>query len=137
MPKKKFKKSPHLIVKRGIHGLGLFAGEEIKRSDFVIAYVGEKLTTKEANRRGGRYLFVLNRKHTLDGKARSNRARYINHSCKPNCYVERDPHKETLEIFARRRIMPGEELSYDYGKEYMDEIIGGVKNCKCEIHVGK
>ncbi len=128
------KRPPKLVVKRGLHGLGLFAGEEIRRSDFVVDYVGEKITNKEADRRGGRYLFEINRYHTIDGKSRKNIARYINHSCKPNCYAEVDKKKETLEIYAKKRIAPGEELNYDYGEEYFKVIIGGAKKCQCILH---
>jgi uncharacterized protein len=134
MPKKK---RPKLELKKGTHGLGLFATEEIKRGEFVIAYVGEIISNKEADRRGGRYLFELNRYHTLDGKARSNLARYANHSCKPNCFIELDKKKETVEIYAKKNIHSGEEITYDYGKEYFDSIIGGAKKCKCAVHGGR
>lgn len=131
MPKKR---QPKLILKKGIHGLGLFAGEEIKRGDFIIEYTGEKITNDEADRRGGRYLFQINRYHTIDGKGRNNLARYINHSCKPNSFVEADKKLETIKIYCKRRIKPGEEVNYHYGEEYFKEIIKGAKNCKCEVH---
>ncbi|KKT88588.1 MAG: SET domain-containing protein [Candidatus Moranbacteria bacterium GW2011_GWC2_45_10] len=76
---KKFK------VKRSSAGLGLFATESIAKGDFVIEYTGEKITHSVANERRGKYLFTLNSRYVIDGRGRENLARYINHSCKPNC----------------------------------------------------
>ncbi len=115
-------------VGRSYAGLGLFAKEPIARGDFVIEYVGKILTTKEAENHLGKYLFEVNSKWTIDGATRSNTARYINHSCKPNCEVEIK--KNRVLIFAKRAIPVGEELSYDYGKEYVDEFIKPY-GCKC------
>jgi SET domain-containing protein len=113
---------------RSYAGLGLAAKEPIKRGDFVIEYVGKILTTKEAENHLGKYLFEVNSKWTIDGATRTNTARYINHSCKPNCEVEIK--KERVLIFAKRDIAVGEELSYDYGKEYVDEFIKPY-GCRC------
>jgi SET domain-containing protein len=86
-----------------------------------VEYTGLLLPADEAYRRGGRYLFEVNSKWIIDGKGRENISRYINHSCRPNC----EPRTRGMRvlIYARRRIRPGEELSYDYGKEYFDELI--------------
>jgi len=120
-----------LIVKRGAHGLGLFAMHSIKKGECVIEYTGEKITVDEANRRGGQYLFELNDNYTVDGKDRKNLARYINHSCKPNCYPEIDEAEEHIMIYAKRTIKAGEELCYDYGKEFWNVHINP-KGCRCE-----
>lgn len=117
-------------VKRSSAGLGLFATAEFKKGELVIEYTGEKITEEEANRRGGRYLFELNDHWTIDGKGRANTARYLNHSCKPNCYPELDEKEEHIYIFAKRKILIGEELTYDYGKMYVDDLIGHGK-CLC------
>lgn len=122
------KKYDHVKVKKGSHGLGLFALRDFKKGEFIIEYTGEKITQEEANRRGGQYLFELNSKWNIDGKGRENTARYINHSCKPNCEVEIK--KGRILIEAKRKIEKGEELSYDYGKEFFDEHIKP-KKCRC------
>jgi uncharacterized protein len=119
-----------LVVKRSFAGLGLFAKVPFRKGDFVIEYKGQLISTDEADKRGGRYLFDVNKRWTVDGSTRKNIARYINHSCRPNCEV--DIYKKQLLIYARRNIAVGEELSYDYGKEYVDEFIrpGG---CRCQV----
>lgn len=125
------RKGPKLRVKKSSAGLGLFADEDIKKDAFVIEYIGEKITLEESNVRGGKYLFTLNKKFVIDGKARSNTARYINHSCKPNCEVEIYERKWQINVYAKRNIKAGEELTYDYGKEYWDEHIKPF-GCRCE-----
>jgi SET domain-containing protein len=119
-----------LKVKKGINGLGLFTTVPIKKGDCIIEYVGDILTTdEEVNKRGGQYLFEVSKKKTIDGSVRSNTARYINHSCKPNCEV--DIIKTRVFIYAKRNIKEGEELFYDYGKEFWNEYIKP-KGCRCE-----
>ena len=120
----------NFLVKRSSAGLGLFADKEFKKGELIIEYVGEKITEEEANRRGGKYLFELNDNWTIDGKARENTARYINHSCKPNCYPELDEKEEHVHIYAKRAIKPGEECTYNYGKFYFDTEIKP-HGCKC------
>lgn len=119
------------VVKRGTHGLGLFTTTEFKKGELVTEYTGEKITVDEANRRGGQYLFELNDNFTVDGKDRINKARYINHSCAPNCYPEIDEDEEHIYIYAKRAIKAGEELTYNYGKEFWDVHIKP-KNCRCD-----
>ena len=118
-------------VKRSSAGLGLFTTEAIAKGELVIEYTGEKITEAEANRRGGKYLFELNDNWTIDGKARENKARYLNHSCRPNCYPELDEKEEHIFIYAKRNIKTGEELTYHYGKMYFDDLIGKA-GCGCE-----
>lgn len=118
-----------LAVKRGINGLGLFAKKEIKKGDCVIEYVGEIISGAEANRRGGRYLFETSKNRHIDGTTRTNTARYINHSCRPNCEAETIGGR--VFIFAKRKILPGEELFYDYGKDYWQSYIKP-KGCLCQ-----
>jgi len=121
----------HLVVKKSKSGLGLFTRQPLKKGELVIEYTGEKITEAEANRRGGKYLFELNDNWTIDGKGRENKARYLNHSCKPNCYPELDENEERIFIYAKRKIEPGEELTYHYGKMYFNDLIG--KNgCRCD-----
>jgi len=117
------------IVKKSSAGLGLYAKTPLKRGEFVIEYVGKLLTAEEANKKGGKYLFEVNSKWTIDGSERSNIARYINHSCHPNCeaYIV----GKKVKIRAVKNIKAGEELSYDYGKDYFDEHIKP-HGCRCK-----
>lgn len=118
------------VVKRSSAGLGLFAQKAFKKGDRIIEYTGERITHDEANRRGGRYLFILNKKVIIDGKKHANTARYINHACKPNAeavYYEED---DAVFIEAKKAIAIGDEITYNYGKEYWDEYMGGGR-CKC------
>lgn len=121
-------------IKKTSYGLGLFAKVPFKRGQFVIEYTGEKITDEEADRRGGKYLMAFEKGYTVDGKGRENTARYANHSCKPNCTAFIDRHK--LLIRARKNIQPGEEITYDYGKEYWDDYIKPY-GCKCNSCLGK
>ncbi len=129
MPAKKYsdiKRS--LKVVKTHSGLGMKTLEPIEKGGFVIEYVGPILTEKEANARGGKYLFETSKNRFIDGTDRSNTARYLNHSCKPNCEVEIKGGR--VLIFATRAIKAGEELEYDYGKEYFDEHIKPF-GCRC------
>ncbi len=132
------KKSEKLIVKRSRAGLGLFANTEFKRGDFIVEYTGELISDEEADNRGGKYLFILNKKQVIDGKRRNNIARYINHGCTPNAEAESDEDEMKVRILARRKILPGDEITYDYGKEYWDEYIKPF-GCRCTscLNLGK
>lgn len=123
------------VVKRSSAGLGLFANREYKKGEQIIEYTGETVTEEEANRRGGKYLFELNDNWTIDGKGRSNTARYINHSCKPNAYPELTEDEKQVFIFAKRTIKPGEEITYNYGKFYFNMEIKphGCRCAACQI----
>ncbi len=118
------------VVGRGTHGLGLFTKIQFKKGDLVTEYTGEKITTDEANIRGGQYLFELNDNWVIDGRDRKNDSRYINHSCRPNCYPEIDEDEKHILIYAKRGIKIGEELTYDYGKEFWNTHIK-TKGCRC------
>lgn len=120
----------NVAVKRGAHGLGLFATAPIKKGELIAEYWGEVITEDEANRRGGKYLFELENERAIDGKTRKNVARYINHSCTPNCEPEEDVEKRRVFIHARRNIREGEELGYNYGKFYWETHIKPLK-CRC------
>jgi SET domain-containing protein len=119
-----------LDVKKSKAGLGLFAGEPIKKGVRIIEYIGEKVSAEEANKRGGKYLFEINTKWTIDGTNRKNTARYINHACgkTANCEAEND--RGRIFILAKKSIETGDELTYDYGNEYFDEHIKP-HGCRC------
>ena len=117
-------------VKRSKAGLGLFATTPIKKDEEIIEYTGELISEDEANERGGKYLFRIDDNWTIDGKDRKNVARYINHSCRPNAEAELNEDEQRVFILAKRAIKPGEEIAYDYGKEYFDDHIKPT-GCRC------
>ncbi len=132
MVKKKGKFVPggfELKVKRSRAGLGLFAMQDIPKGKCIIEYKGRVISKEEEYKSKSQYLFEVNKNKTIDGTARSNTARYINHSHRPNCEVE--IYKARVYIFSRRTIKAGEELHYDYGKDFFNEHIKP-KGCRCE-----
>lgn len=110
-------------------GMGLFALTSLKKGEFVIEYTGVKIPTSLADELSTKYLFELDDEWTIDGSSRLNTARYINHSCRPNC--EADIRAGKILIFALRNVKEGEELSMDYGDEYFDEFIRP-NGCRCD-----
>ena len=104
-----------------IHGRGVFAAHPIVAGTPVLEYVGERITKAESLRRceqNNQYIFHLDEEHDLDGNVDWNPARFINHSCSPNCESEmRDGH---ILISALRDIAPGEELTFNYGYDMED-----------------
>ncbi len=115
-------------IKKSSAGLGLFAMEDIPKDKFIIEYFGKILSVDAADKKGGRYLFEINSKKVIDGTPRRNIARYINHSCRPNC--ETNIVKGKIYIYSRRKIKEGEELNYDYGREYFNDQIKPF-GCRC------
>lgn len=129
--KKKTKYQPAgycLVIKRSRAGLGLFADEEIPRGICLIEYVGRVISKREEYTSRSKYLFEINSRRTIDGQARSNIARYINHSCRPNAEIEIK--KRRVWIMSKRKIKTGEEICYDYGEDYWNEHIKP-KGCRC------
>ena len=120
-----------LRVKRSSAGLGLFATRPYKKGEHIIEYFGRTISREEEYTSKSKYLFEVHSRKTIDGTARENFARYINHSCRPNC--EPNIAKGRVWIDAIRGIKPGEELSYDYGEEYVNEHIkpSGCRCAKC------
>jgi hypothetical protein len=117
-----------LAVRRSRTGRGLFTVGPIEKGRCVVEYTGRVLSEAETYTSRSKYLFAVSTRKTIDGRAKSNIARYINHSCRPNCEVEIS--RGRVYILARRAIKPGEELFYDYGTEYLDQHIRP-KGCKC------
>ncbi len=109
-------------------GYGLFAAASIREGDFVLEYKGRHIPSAATDTMKTRYLFEVDASWTIDGSSRDNTARYINHSCAPNCEAELKDGK--VLIFASRDIEHGEELSIDYGEEYFKEFIEPY-GCKC------
>ncbi|HEY1544551.1 MAG TPA: SET domain-containing protein [Xanthobacteraceae bacterium] len=116
-------------VARSRTGLGLFATEPIRKGKFIIEYWGQRVRWRDVEDEDqNRYYFDLNTRWAIDGADRRNTARYINHSCKPN--AEPYEMRGKIKIYARRGIKPGEEITYDYGKEYFEQFLEPV-GCKC------
>lgn len=125
VPTSKFK----LRTARGVSGIGIFALEEIPKGKRIIEYIGKNVSVGKQQSATGRYLFTTGRKKMIDGNIKENLARFINHSCRPNC--EADGPSGKVFIYAKRKIRAGEELAYDYGEEYFDDYIKPI-GCKCK-----
>jgi uncharacterized protein len=134
------------VRRSGVHGKGVYAMQEIPAGTTLIEYRGEVISWPEALRRHPHdpkdphhtFYFHVDDKHVIDAKYGGNNARWINHSCDPNC--EADEVDGRIFIKALRDLHPGEELFYDYGlviderytpklkKEY--ECRCGAPNCR-------
>ncbi len=110
--------------------MGLFVRAPFRTGERVVEYTGKKIPTKVADELDTKYLFEIDEDWTIDGSPRTNTARYINHSCRPNC--ESDIRGGKIFIFALRNIREGEELTMDYGDEYFDEFIKPF-GCRCDF----
>ncbi len=117
--------------KSKIEGWGVFATETIPKNKRIIDYAGEKIPNKESLKREAKYLakghiwcFKLTSRTAVDAMVRCNIARFINHSCKPNCYVQIID--GVIWIRAAKTIRKGTELNYDYNTDGEAEI-----KCRC------
>ena len=127
---------PTLLFRNSpIHGTGAFARVPVRVGTMVIEYTGEKISKEESRRRcagDNRYIFFINEEFDLDGSADSNPARFINHSCNPNCDAEMIDGR--IWVVARRDIATGEEVSFNYGydqDDYKDHPCHcGASNCQ-------
>jgi SET domain-containing protein len=108
------------VRRSSIHGRGVFALVRIPKGTRIIEYKGERISHQEADERYSELhansphtmLFIVNDEIVIDATRRGNSARWINHSCAPNCEIADDD--DRIFIDAARDIRPGEELSYDY-----------------------
>lgn len=117
-----------LKVKKSETGKGLFTLVKIPKGSCIIEYTGVLVPEKDIYKIKSKYLFEIDKNKTVNGNIPSNKARYINHSCKPNC--EADGPKNHVYILAIKNIKAGEELTYDYGEEYFDEYLSKGR-CQC------
>lgn len=136
------------VRKSGIQGLGLYALEDLPDDEFVIEYAGELIRPVIADirekiydrRKIGCYMFRLNDDFIVDATMKGNYARFINHSCEPNCLskiITVDGDKQVIGIFTRRRVAAGEELTYDYQFEEFGDTIPcncGARNCRGKMN---
>ncbi|HEY0548052.1 MAG TPA: SET domain-containing protein-lysine N-methyltransferase [Verrucomicrobiae bacterium] len=105
----------------GIHGMGIFARVDIPAETRILEYVGERINKKESLRRrkeNNFFVFVVTNKFDLDGAVDWNPARFINHSCAPNCEARME--EERIWIYAVRALRAGEELTFNYGYDLQD-----------------
>ncbi|XP_032581935.1 histone-lysine N-methyltransferase trr isoform X1 [Drosophila sechellia] len=133
------------LARSKIQGLGLYAARDIEKHTMIIEYIGEVIRTEVSeirekqyeSKNRGIYMFRLDEDRVVDATLSGGLARYINHSCNPNCVteiveVDRDVR---IIIFAKRKIYRGEELSYDYKFDIEDEshkipCACGAPNCR-------
>ncbi|HEY0181000.1 MAG TPA: SET domain-containing protein-lysine N-methyltransferase [Dokdonella sp.] len=130
-----------------IHGTGVFALVDIPAKTEIIEYKGRRLTHAQADRiyantseSGHTFLFTLNDKYIIDANHEGNVARWINHSCKPNCRAlleeadGSDRRKDRVLIESLRPLRAGEELTYDYGivlEERLTPRLKAIWACRC------
>ncbi|KAM5303512.1 histone-lysine N-methyltransferase 2C isoform 11-T11 [Glossophaga mutica] len=124
-------KSSVYLARSRIQGLGLYAARDIEKHTMVIEYIGTIIRNEVANRKEklyesqnrGVYMFRMDSDHVIDATLTGGPARYINHSCAPNCVAEvvtfERGHK--IIISSSRRIQKGEELCYDYKFDFEDD----------------
>ncbi|KAI3467984.1 hypothetical protein Pfo_024647 [Paulownia fortunei] len=127
----------HLVVyKSGIHALGLYTSQFISRGAMVVEYVGEIVGLRVADRRESEYhsgkklqhksacyFFRIDKEHIIDATRKGGIARFVNHSCQPNCVAKviSVRNEKKVVFFAERDIYPGEEITYDYHFNHEDE----------------
>ncbi len=130
------------VQKSKVHGTGVFAAIDISKGQRIIEYIGRKVKRSEGDlisekrikkylkskTTGSVYIFELNSRYDIDGSPLYNKARYINHSCKPNCEV--DIKRGRIWISSIKNIKCGDELTYDYGYEF-DKDDYKDHDCKC------
>ncbi|CAH1176242.1 unnamed protein product [Phaedon cochleariae] len=133
------------LARSKIQGLGLYAAKDLEKHTMVIEYIGEIIRTELAECREkqydaknrGIYMFRLDEERVVDATLSGGLARYINHSCNPNCVAEQVEVERDVRIiiFSKRRIQRGEELSYDYKFDIEDDqhkisCMCGAPNCR-------
>ncbi|KAK3566054.1 hypothetical protein QTP86_025036, partial [Hemibagrus guttatus] len=140
----KFRKKRLRFSRSLIHDWGLFAEEPIAADEMVIEYVGQSIRQVIADMRerryeqegiGSSYLFRVDQDAIIDATKCGNLARFINHSCNPNCYAKviSVEAKKKIVIYSRQPISVNEEITYDYKFPIEDEKIPclcGAENCR-------
>jgi len=129
------------VLQSPVHGRGVFAARTIRKGETVIEYRGKRMTWDEACEQPASddadpyhtFLFSLDDGRVIDAAIRGNAARWINHSCAPNCETYEDD-RGRVYVAARRKIRPGEELSYDYRLEIEGKVGKRMRKayaCRC------
>ena len=131
---------PFEVRRSPIQGLGAFATQRIPSGTTIIEYAGLRLTPAEMEERypddsyegHHTFLFAIDDTVVIDASVEGNEARFINHSCDPNCDAVIE--EERIWIEAIRDIEPGEELAYDYAYELKERHTAAAKRrypCNC------
>lgn len=133
-----------LVRHSPIHGTGVFAARDIPFEEEVVYYEGKLISHDEADADeeddGHTFLFTLNERWVIEGAVDGNEARWINHSCDPNCEAllveddDGDKAKDRIVIQALRNIRAGEELTYDYNiftEEPFTDELKQLWRCRC------
>lgn len=129
MSETKHTRPTNVNVKRSSAGLGLFAAVPLKKRETIIEYIGRRIASKDGDElEQNSYIFTVNSKLDIDGSPRWNTARYANHSCRPN--AESVIRKGRVFIVALKNILPGEEITYDYGNDFFKHYIKPF-GCRC------
>lgn len=129
------------VKKSSIHNIGVYAIEDIPKGKTIMKYIGRKISKEESekilNERmkyhkknpeiAAVYIFELNEEYDIDGDVPDNDAKYVNHSCNPNCEVEIID--DEIYIIALRDIKKGEEITFNYGFEFDEDYIEHPCNC--------
>jgi len=134
-------KPPFTVKRSSIQGKGVFASRFIPAEECIVEYTGELIDEEEAvaryddmaMKRHHTFLFAVNNDMSIDGASGGNDARFINHSCDPNCEARMDDDDRVF-IFALRDIEAGDELTYDYayvGVDADDPEVRAMYACKC------
>ncbi|CAL9703035.1 unnamed protein product [Knipowitschia caucasica] len=119
------------LARSRIQGLGLYAAKDLEKHTMVIEYIGTVIRNEVANRREkiyesqnrGIYMFRINNEQVIDATLTGGPARYVNHSCAPNCVAEvvTFDKEDKIIIISSRKIPKGEELTYDYQFDFEDD----------------
>jgi SET domain-containing protein len=148
-PKKRGTARRIQVRRSGVHGKGVFALKDIAKGETIIEYVGEIISWKQADKRQSSdpddpnhtfFFSIGDGKKVIDANVGGNAARFINHSCDPNCESDEDDETNRVFIKAIRKIKAGDELNYDYGlvidEPYTKKLKAqyecrcGAKNCR-------
>ena len=132
---------PYIVRNSQIHGRGVFAARDIRKGTCIIEYKGQRISWPDALERPDTdpdnpfhtFFFSLDDGSVIDASVRGNAARWVNHSCTPNCETEEDDDGR-VHIYARKPIGAGDELTYDYkltvdGK--LDKEERAFFDCRC------
>lgn len=132
----------HVVRKSTLHGNGVFAARRIPAGTRIVEYGGRRITNEQADALHPvnpddpfhTFFFALSSGKVIDGGNRGTDARWINHSCSPNCEAQENSKGERVHIVALRDIEPGEELFYDYGLVMEERLTKKLKEqyrCLC------
>ncbi|MDN5842616.1 MAG: SET domain-containing protein-lysine N-methyltransferase [Alcaligenaceae bacterium] len=132
----------HVVHDSPLHGQGVFAARDIPANTRILNYSGQRITPEQADEQWPvnpddpyhTFYFALGNGQVIDGGRRGNDARWINHSCAPNCEARESSDSARVAIYALRDIPAGAELFYDYGLVTEERITRSLKNnyrCLC------